>query len=152
MGHGDLMNHRRRVGYVRPSFLYIADTGCPMVSKTRVLCSIHRRCANLGYIMKTLLIDDLREIPADLVARTYNTGLFLLMLHRGNISSLLLDHDLGEFEVNKTGYDLIKEARGFLPDMVEIVSANPVGVKNIGFELTSQGYKGDYTGRVWTKV
>ena len=87
----------------------------------------------------SLLIDDIREFPdIDLTARDPITG--KVMLENNDIGSLYLDHDLG---FDETGYDIIKWAikEDYVPDMVIIVSSNPVGRDNIGNALVSYGYK-----------
>lgn len=82
--------------------------------------------------MKTLLIDDIRTLKADRIARTYDEGIAALEEEQWDI--LLLDHDLGCFDANGreyTGYDILcwlEENTYFLPTCgIRIVSANPVG-------------------------
>lgn len=101
--------------------------------------------------MKTLLIDDLRDLEADLIARDYEQGARLLKEHWGEIDTLLLDHDLGH-ESAPTGYDIVKQFYQFLPEKVVIVSANPIGVENIGCFLKQVGYESDVRRRVWVKT
>ena len=96
-----------------------------------------------------LLIDDKRDLNTELIARNFKVGIRLLAYFKGDIEALCIDHDLGE---EKTGYDLIKWAisNNVLPNHVQIVSDNPVGVKNIGDALRSEGYNSkDY--RNWFK-
>lgn len=81
----------------------------------------------------TLLIDDTRDLPADLIARTFAAG--KQVLEAFDVSYLKLDHDLGEL---KTGYDivLLLEEWHFtgerkIPKTIELVTANSVGLKNM---------------------
>ena len=89
-----------------------------------------------GYFTKprrprVLLIDDLRNIEATRVARTYNEG--IEALKDGPWDLLLLDHDLGCYDSvgrEKTGYDIIcflEENLQYLPERIELVTMNPVG-------------------------
>jgi hypothetical protein len=79
---------------------------------------------------RTLLIDDLREIEADVIARNYDAGIHALMT-MGPFSTLYLDHDLGDYSygLEKTGYDIIcwLEANPeYLPKEIVLVTSNPV--------------------------
>lgn len=59
--------------------------------------------------MRTLLIDDFRNLQADIIARSYEEGLRQLKLN-GPWDLLLLDHDLASFDkfgLEQTGYDII---------------------------------------------
>jgi hypothetical protein len=97
--------------------------------------------------MSTLLIDDMRQIDADVIARNFEAGIHALK-HCGPFELLYLDHDLGE--VNTFGTELYVEIEGvtypkngygimcflenhreFLPAGIKIVSSNPVGRKNM---------------------
>lgn len=78
--------------------------------------------------MRTLLIDDLRDIKADRVARTFDDGIKAL-LEGGPWDILYLDHDLGEMD-GKDGTGIInwiEEHAEFRPGKIELVTANPVG-------------------------
>lgn len=93
--------------------------------------------------MKTLLIDDKREIQVTRVARTFHEGIQALM--EGGWDVLYLDHDLADFTgsdlvrrpENKkewTGYDVLcwlEEFPQYLPARIDIVSSNPVGVERM---------------------
>jgi hypothetical protein len=85
-----------------------------------------------GGIMRTLLIDDIRNLEADVIARNYNEGIKQLK-HNGSWDLLLLDHDLASFDENGkeyTGYDIMcwLEANiRYLPKEIRCVSDNPVG-------------------------
>jgi len=87
----------------------------------------------------TLLIDDVRDLYADFVCRTYDAA--ELLIHNVDIQEwkLLLDHDLGS--KSKTGYDLVNLMieNMNLPKHIVIVSSNPVGRDNIARALTSTG-------------
>lgn len=83
----------------------------------------------------TLLIDDLKDLPADVIARTYDAG--IAILKNMHITHLKLDHDLGLN--SKTGYDVVlileqefyANGIGHLPATIELVSYNPIGIKNM---------------------
>ena len=90
--------------------------------------------------MKTLLIDDLREVEfvnknwnvnVTDVARTFAEG--INALKAGNVDTLLLDHDLASFdeEGNElTGYKImifLEEHPEYLPKRILLVTSNPVG-------------------------
>ena len=90
-----------------------------------------------------LLIDDMRNLNADVIARTYEHGIMCLLgLH---VTHLYLDHDLAD---EKTGYDLLKymfnhAEKDYLvkmPRFIQLVTSNPVGLKNMSNFLTSNGY------------
>lgn len=81
--------------------------------------------------MRTLLIDDLREMGVDVTARTYEAG--IEALRQGGWDILYLDHDLGCFDETGreyNGYDIVcwlEEHLEFLPGKIILVTANPVG-------------------------
>lgn len=56
--------------------------------------------------MRVLLIDDLREIKADRVARTFEDGIKALA-EEGPWDILYLDHDLGDENPKHTGYGVM---------------------------------------------
>lgn len=79
--------------------------------------------------MKTLLIDDMRNIQADVVARTYDEGIEALK-NQGPFSLLYLDHDFGDPSPSKTGYSImcfLEANPEYKPEKIIIVSSNPVG-------------------------
>jgi len=97
--------------------------------------------------MKTLLIDDLRPIDADVIARTFENGIAALK-DLGPFNILYLDHDLGEVDFEgkekfieidghtypKNGYGVmcfLERNTEFLPSEIRIVSSNPVGRRNM---------------------
>lgn len=82
--------------------------------------------------MKTLLIDDIRNLPATKVARDYFSGIEALENAEWDI--LLLDHDLACYDEDGkewTGYDVmcwLEAHPEHLPKQeIRIVSSNPVG-------------------------
>lgn len=78
--------------------------------------------------MRTLLIDDIRNLPADRVARTFEDGIEALK-NEGPWELLLLDHDLGQ-EDGKDGTGIVnflEQNTSCMPKEVRIVSSNPVG-------------------------
>lgn len=83
--------------------------------------------------MKTLLIDDLRDIKADVVARTYDEGIDALT-NKGPFDVLYLDHDLADPDPHKTGYGImcfLEANLRLLPGKIMLVTSNPVGRKNM---------------------
>jgi len=97
--------------------------------------------------MRTLLIDDFRDLKADRVARTFDDGITALR-DEGPWEMLYLDHDLGE-QPPKDGYGIacwLERNINRFPEQIIIVSSNPVGVKNIERVLDRFYYK---TGVTW---
>jgi len=86
--------------------------------------------------MRILLIDDIRNLKADVIARNHDEGLNQLTFN-GPWDILLLDHDLASFDedgIEKTGYDImcfLEEHPQFVPEDIVCVSGNPVGKKRI---------------------
>jgi hypothetical protein len=82
---------------------------------------------------KTLLIDDMRDIKTDRVARTYDDGISALK-NEGPWDTLYLDHDLGELDPRKTGYGImnfLEQNPELLPKNIVLVTSNPVGRKQM---------------------
>lgn len=90
--------------------------------------------------MKTLLIDDLRDVDfvnknwnvqVTDVARTFAEG--VESLKNGSVDTLLLDHDLACFDsegTELTGYKImlfLEENPEYLPKRIILVTSNPVG-------------------------
>lgn len=78
--------------------------------------------------MRTLLIDDMRNLEADYIARTFEDGIMALD-KMGPWDLLLLDHDLGQ-EDGKDGTGIVnwlEQNTNKMPKEVRIVSSNPVG-------------------------
>ncbi len=90
-----------------------------------------------------LLIDDERTYGADIIARNYAEGMAVLRL--GIVTHLYLDHDLGDVVDDQefTGYSVLQTALplGIVPDNVQLVTANPVGKKNMALLLGDYGYE-----------
>jgi hypothetical protein len=89
---------------------------------------------------KWLLIGDVRNLNCDETQRTFDSG--LEALRRERWATLCIDHDLGEKEERKNGYQIINVAieEGILPPHVQIVASNPAGMRNIQRALLSVGY------------
>ena len=90
-----------------------------------------------------LLIDDMRSVGEDVVARTPHEGKEILQ--NLEVTHLYIDHDLGpDLDGNEyeNGYKVICWAieNGCLPPNIQIVSSNPVGRKNIEAALNQEGY------------
>jgi hypothetical protein len=85
---------------------------------------------------RTLLIDDVRDIQADVVARTFDEGIDALK-HDYPFTTLYLDHDLASYDEDgkeKTGYDImcfLEQNPEYLPEKIYCVSSNPVGRQKI---------------------
>ncbi len=89
--------------------------------------------------MMWLLIDDIRELNCDIIARTAEAGKIALSHLHTEIECLALDHDLrGE----ETGYDICKWAlsEGYMPDHVQLVTENVPGRENMAAYLESHGF------------
>lgn len=86
-----------------------------------------------------LLIDDLREIDADVIARTGEEG--LAALRTQPVTHLYMDHDLGQEHTD--GYRVIAQAleEGICPPNVMMVTSNPVGRQNMVAALEANGYR-----------
>ena len=85
-----------------------------------------------------LLIDDMRSLNADVIARTPEAGKKMLAL--GGWEGLLLDHDLGECESGAAVLNWALE-RGLVPPKVMLVTSNPVGADNMARALYAAGYE-----------
>lgn len=82
--------------------------------------------------MKILLIDDIREMEADVVARTFDEG--IAALKSDSFTLLLLDHDLGDPDPRKTGYDILswlERNPKHLPKDIKVISMNSVGIQKM---------------------
>lgn len=85
-----------------------------------------------------LLIDDCKDFQGmNIVARDYETG--MAILSQWKITELYLDFDLGG---EATGLDVLKVGfvAGIIPDLVEIVSLNPVGARQMKHYLEDNGF------------
>lgn len=84
-----------------------------------------------------LLIDDLRNLNVDVIARTPRAG--KAMLAFGGWKCLCLDHDLG---ADESGYDILVWGLKykFIPDKVQLVTSNPVGRERMRNALISADF------------
>lgn len=84
-----------------------------------------------------LLIDDIRDLNCDVIARTPEAGKICLAQRCWEV--VCFDHDLGTRE---SGYDVLVWAidHGHLPSKVQLVTANPVGQSNMKAALEGAGY------------
>jgi len=91
----------------------------------------------LGINTMWLLIDDVRDLNTEAIARTPEAGKKLLAI--GGWECLCLDHDLAAKE---SGYDILMWALefGHLPSKVQLVTSNPVGRLNMRAALEATGY------------
>ena len=103
--------------------------------------------------LKWALIDDLRDIYCDFVARNGHDGLTMMKEHFDEIGTLCLDHDLGDAH-ELSGYDVLKAllAEELLPDIVILVTDNPIGRENMARELVANGYKRSPNGKRFRKL
>lgn len=87
-----------------------------------------------------LLIDDCRDLHADVIARTADAG--RKMLEVGGWEMLMLDHDLGS-ATDLSGYDVLVWAleRGLCPQNVQLVTSNPPGLSRMRAALEGAGYE-----------
>ena len=99
-----------------------------------------------------LLIDDMRDMNVDVIARTGLAGKKMLAI--GGWEYILFDHDLG---CDIDGYELLTYAleADLLGDAkIHLVTSNPVGRQNMEAALKDAGYNIDYARPnlpVWVK-
>lgn len=80
-----------------------------------------------------VLIDDMRNLPADLICRNYKTAITVLEMFAFDIKYLMLDNDLGSADPAEDGYKIacwLEErhndlGNAILPEVLEIVTDNP---------------------------
>ena len=86
------------------------------------------------------IIDDIRTLNCELVARTARDGIQMVVDNFDNIECLCLDNDLGEVV---EGYDVLCHLMYMnkVPDKVQLVTSNPVAQQKMGKLLQSNGYK-----------
>jgi hypothetical protein len=92
----------------------------------------------------TVVVDDLRNIGADIICRTHDAA--IRVLAAVPVDHLYLDHDLGCIDENgqeRTGYDVANFLEGIepKPDRVTLVTDNPSGRVRMGLALEAMGYK-----------
>jgi hypothetical protein len=83
---------------------------------------------------RTLLIDDERTLDVTHIARTFDEGIDALTYQHWDI--LYLDHDLGDPDPKKTGYDILcwledPKYKWKRPARIILVTMNPVGHKKM---------------------
>jgi hypothetical protein len=85
-----------------------------------------------------LLIDDVRDLGCEAIARTSEAARLLLPL--GEWECVCFDHDLGLGE--ETGYQILVWAieNNHLPNKVQLVTSNPVGKKSMAQALIIVGF------------
>lgn len=86
----------------------------------------------------TMVVDDLRDIPCDIMCRTYGEAECMVSFHIGLFDKLYLDHDLGHPDDSCTGYKIISmmeelcyEQSDLWPKEIVVVTSNPAGRDNI---------------------
>jgi hypothetical protein len=88
----------------------------------------------MGRVLR-IFLDDLRPAPEGWVlVKTAEECLDLLAKNKGLVSSLSLDHDLGDqSEDEKHGYWFVKQMveRGLYADVINLHTSNPVGRENM---------------------
>jgi hypothetical protein len=86
-----------------------------------------------------LLIDDVRDLGADAIARNPAAARRLLAL--GGWETVGFDHDLGDVNV-ETGYQVLVWAidNNFLPNHVQLVTSNPAGRMRMAAALRYAGF------------
>jgi len=87
-----------------------------------------------------VIIDDVRELKCDVIIRNPRSAVRVVESLKGYIKCLVMDHDLGDDDIN--GYDIIGmlDVKGLLPDHVQLCTANPVGRKNMEAVLKEAGF------------
>ena len=98
----------------------------------------------------TLLIDDIRDYRADVIARNATYGIKILVLF--DVDYLMLDHDLGN-DVDGTGYTIacyLEAHPDRLPDVIELVTSNPVGRERMA-AVFSKLYPYSQMNRIFSK-
>jgi hypothetical protein len=97
-----------------------------------------------------LLIDDFRDLPVDAIAKNSQTAKTLLKLKCWD--KVYFDHDLG-LNSEHDGYQIMNWAieNDLLPKEVQLVTANPVGMRNMARALVAEGYQPNAAGILFTK-
>lgn len=102
---------------------------------------------------KWAIIDDIRELNCDFIAKNGRDGLQMMTEHFDEIRVLCLDHDLGD--VNEpTGFDVLSSLmlRWLVPEEVQLVTSNPVGRDRMANLLMDNGYQKSVNGLVFRRV
>jgi hypothetical protein len=85
--------------------------------------------------MRVLLIDDIRNIPADQTARSYQAAIDALKQECWD--NVLLDHDLADFDESGkewTGYHILcwlEQNTQYIPKNITLITMNPVARKKM---------------------
>ena len=97
-----------------------------------------------------LIIDDVRDLNCEVIARTSEAG--KKMLASGGWECVCFDHDLGED--SESGYDVLVWAisKSLLPEKVQLVTSNPVGRANMSAALEQAGYYRHANGVTFTSL
>lgn len=91
-----------------------------------------------------VLVDDVRDISADVVLRTYEEAKEYFSNPENPCTHLLMDNDLGNTDFYKDGYSILKKIileHNLRPFCVMLVTANPVASVKMADLLKSVGYK-----------
>ena len=96
-----------------------------------------------------LLIDDIRDLNVDVIARTGEAGMKMIQNHKWEC--ILFDHDLGG-HIN--GYEILThaiEAELLYDAKIGMVTGNPVGREKMEAALENANYIKDNTTGYWEK-
>ena len=86
-----------------------------------------------------LLIDDIRDLGCDIIARDAESGRVALACLHSQIECLCMDNDLGGGE---EGQDLLKWAlkQGYVPCHVQLVTENHIAKERMAADLEDHGF------------
>lgn len=92
-----------------------------------------------------VLIDDVRDLNCDIIARDGQAGIKVLEAFKDEIEVLILDHDLGD-SIDGTYICNYMLDHKIFPPRIQLVTMNPVGRANMETILKSAGYnrKGNF--------
>lgn len=104
--------------------------------------------------MKIFVLDDLRNIAADVTCRTA-TAAYIILQRSATFDVYYFDHDLGSTEPGTSGYDVLCwaiEQHKYIPigAYVCLVTSNPVGRHKMELALASNGFVKIYN--KWERV
>jgi hypothetical protein len=91
---------------------------------------------------KWAIIDDIRELNCDFIAKTGHEGITMMTEHFEEIGTLCMDHDLGDAD-DMNGFQVLELLMfwDLVPDHVQLVTSNPVGRTNMSDLLRSKSYQ-----------
>ena len=91
---------------------------------------------------KWAIIDDIRELNCDFIAKTGWDGIAMMREHIVEIKTLCMDHDLGDANA-MNGFDVLYRLslENLIPDHVQMVTSNPVGRMNMANFLLGKGFE-----------